>query len=357
MEACDVVLEKFGTLYNRLGKYQEKLLSSILNPLVQLKDEVLWDLVTERFVYSMVGEPYYLRIYYLNFLSQLYQICSPERKKRLAFMLITQYMQLETQSYYDSTKYTIAVFNIVADSGLFPDHYMLFAPIRFQYQYNLTLIELLMEIEMYALAEKYCLEQIDANSNAQYNEGYLAYLRAIYELQKDDKKLADVLMAGFSYDYDFDNYLFIETVIGKGEELIKWRNQLIAKARREAGQNIYAVLFAFQILEHEKKYAKMFDYLDECVNYEVMARFGEIMAANNLEKFFKIVLYRHDHFSDYYQEDASSLMQSLEKLFNIFFKYYDFATLRLILNDRMKNARFHPINQFIVFLNDKLSAM
>lgn len=357
MEACDEVLGKYGPLNGRLTKYLEKLLSKILNPLVQLKDEDIWDQVIESFVNGIRAEPFYLRIYYLNFLTQLHQLSSMERKKRLASVLVAQFMKLDANRFYDGTKYTIAVFDMVANSGLFPDHYILFTPIRYQYEYNLALIALLMEHKMYALAEKYCLEQIAANTNGQYDGGYLEFLAEIYTIQKDDKKLAEILKVGLSYDYDFNTYLFVDSVMDDAEEKSKWRKQLLAKARREAGQNFRAVKFSFLLLDYEQKYAKMFDYMDGNVNYYIIARFGAKMAEHNADRFLKLVLYRSDHYSDFNSDDAFYILEAIEQIFDIFLKHYSIETLKLILKDRLKNIRYYPANQFLNFLNDRLTSM
>lgn len=354
MEACDQVQEKYGTFNGRIPKYQEKMMIKALESLHQIKDEGIWDLVTARISDRIHGGPYHVRTYYLNFLSQLHHLSTLERKLRLAKGLVAQFMKVDAAHFYDADKYIITIFDLVANSGLFEEYYILFHPLQYKNDYNLELISLLMEHEMYALAEKYCLEQVAGNTNGSYNYPYLDILAEIYTIKKEDKKLAGVLKAGLSYTYDFNTYLFVESQMEDGEEKSKWRNQFMAAARREAGYNDRAMWFSFKLLDHEQKHAKMFDYLESTFNYELCAKYGRKLSMQNKEKFLKLLLYRMDAIGKLTEQEATRLQPILEEILQICFMHYTGDELKMMLLERLKRQKYIIPNYFVAYLSEKL---
>lgn len=355
MEACEQVQEKYGDFNSRITKHLEKLLLKVVNPLVQIKDEEVWDKIVERFADKIHGGPYYVRIYYLKFLTGVHQLSVMERRRSLATALVTQFMKVDVRSFYDGTKYTIGIFDIVVNSGMFEEYCIIFQPIRYQNDYNCRLIAQLMELDMYALAEHYCLEQIEANSNDQYDRAYLEFLAEIYTIEKEDKKLAGVLQTGLSYTYDFNTYLFVESQMEESEEKKKWRNQLLASARREAGYNYSAMLFTFQLLDHEQNYSRMFDYLDATARYEVIARFAEKLAIYDIGKFLKTLLYKSDNINADDNREVARLQPFFEELLKVCLKRYSTDELNLIIKERLKDRRFYGPNLFLAFMKIRLS--
>jgi len=354
MEACEHVRDKYGSFNDKLPKYQEKLMLHVLSPLHQLKDEELWDQVIARISERLHGGPYYVRMYYLNFLSQLHRESTLERKKRLTALVITQFMTVNARQFFDGSKYIIVVFDMVASSDLFEEYGILFEPLRYENNYNHKLIAMLMEYQRYALAEKYCQEQIAGNSNGIYNYPYLQLLEEIYTIEKDDEKLAAVLKASLPHTYDFNTYLFVDSQLEESEEKRNWRNQLLAGARREASTNHRAMMFSLQLMDHEQNYTKMFDYLDTTANYEALAKFGEKLVLHDEDRFLTLILFKYEPVSEIDTPELIRLTAYFEAIFNICVKHFSIASLKLIIEERLESNRFYAPNQLVIFMTNKL---
>ncbi len=353
MEGCETVQSKYGDLNGRISKYEENVLMKVLPAIHQLQDEDTWDKAVNYFTVRIHGAPYYLRSFYLRFLEKLHRLSSIERKRSLTVNLVAQFMKVNARQFYDGTQYIKTVFDLVASSGLFEDYYLLFEPLRYQNDYNVELIEWLIEYDKLALAEKYCLEQIAGNSREDFNGDYLRLLAEIYTIEKDNQKLAGVLKEALSYSFDFNTYLFVDEYLEEGEEKSKWRNKLFTRARREASYHPGAMLFSFQLLDHEHEYVKMLDYLDAGTSYEVIVQFAEKLAATNKDRFLSHMLYRSDDMSDS-DLQPEQLQPILEQLFNVFVKRYTQQELMLVVKDFNKKGRYRIPNRFVSFMMNKL---
>jgi hypothetical protein len=350
IEVVQEVKYKLRTTSSRFDTYRDDILFKLLPSLNQSKDEEYWDMAVNYFVERIHIDLLNMRQYYLSFLVKLFQLSNEDRKRRLVLILVAQYMGLSTQKFSYKDDYVAAVFKMIVNCGLFEEYQLLFKPLRYQNEYNGLLIQLLITHGNLLLAEKYCLEQIAGNSNMDYDTMYLDFLAEIYTNWKDDKKLAMVLKETLSKSFDFNAYLFVDKHTEEGEEKKKWRTKLLIKARQQAPYHLSAVLFSFQLLDEQNKYAKMVDYLDSTVTYQIIARYADKLALSRHDQFLREMLFRRDS-----EEDETEEMNPyFNELLAVMMKHYSIQELTLGIKEAKRRSLYLNPNKFVFFIDENL---
>jgi hypothetical protein len=163
---------------------------------------------------------------------------------------------------------------VFSENHLLEKVYVHFTPLRFENDYNLFLIEKLIEIEKYDVAENYAQEQIQINSNDKYNFGYFKLLKRIYESLKDEKKIALLQMKTIFHDFTLENYLLIEKYCEE-KEFKLFRTKLLTAFKRNFYENSKYVKAYFEIFFHDKKFKNMIDNISERTSYELIYGYKE----------------------------------------------------------------------------------
>jgi hypothetical protein len=356
-EACEAVQYKLNTSSSRFAKYQESLLSKVLVPLNQLQDETYWDKAVSFFADHLYGTGFNVRTYYLSLLTQLHELSEMDRKQRLARDLMTPYIKFNPKKFNNSDAYTAALLKIVVNSGLFQDYYLLFKPIRYQNDYNGFFIGLLIEHDYLALAEKFCNEQIAANSRGDFDVMYLNYLIQIYERTNEGEKLALVLKETLPHTLDFNAYVFVDQRLGAGEEKSKWRNKVLARSRHLTEDYLSAMTFSFQLLDYENNYKKMIAYVDSNASYEVILKYADKMALTNRNEFLKNLLYKGDRCDMEEYMESQPIEPVFTALLDILLTRYSSEELKLAIKEVEKKGMYYLPNSFVQFLSKSLKGL
>ncbi|MBV8255518.1 MAG: hypothetical protein JO154_23175 [Chitinophaga sp.] len=338
------------TSSNRFSKYVESQLLKVLVSLQQLSNDESWFTACSYFADRITGADFDLRTYYLSFLVNMLNNSSQTRKIIMINKLVKQYTTNNPQAMYHGNIYTKALFGLVKDSDLFETYYKVFKPIRFNNDYNEELIEQLIDYNHLKLAEKYCQEQIAANVREEYNEPYLQFLKEIYTIEKNDKKLAGVLQELFPLTFNFDDYLFICGQMEIEEERKKWRTKILTKARQMPAIYRNAVIFPFRLMDYEQNYKKMIQYINATTPYNIVVAYANKMILVDKYGFLKALLHKNDDFSD--MEDHE-MPASLEALAQILEKNYDKIELQAMCNIQ-KGGWFSKENMLISFLKKRI---
>ena len=348
IEACEEIQYKVATGSNKIVKYLENIALKPVEPLQILLDEEAWNIATGFFISRLYKNSSTISIPYLILLVTLFDVSNMDRKKKLAGLLAKQYSTAKIQHLYNVEVYTQAILKMVKDSDRFEDFYQIFKPLQFRNDYNSELISLLIKNNHLKLAEKFCEEQIKGNFRQEYNLPYLRLLKQIYTIEKDNKKLSEVLKELFPLDYDFEDYLFISAQIGNEEERKKWRTKILSKARNMGSYNIHATEFAFRLMEHEKKYAKMLEYINGYTPYSIIIKYADHLALSTKMDFLKRVIERDEHFGfrSSLQEDENILFP---ELLAILVKHYSKETILMAIRVAEKSNRYYRLNHFVEF--------
>jgi hypothetical protein len=328
IEAVEETQLKIITSSNRFNKYLENQLSKITDPVHGLRDEEAWHITTGYFLDRIHDGPFRFRLNYLSFLVSLLVNINPERKKLLIDRLLKQYATYDSSTLHNGEIYTETMFHMVMDIDAFDRYYNIFKPIRFNNEYNFELISELIESGHLRLAEKYCQEQIKGNFREEFNLPYLQLLREIYVSEKDESKLSEVLKELFPQTYDFEDYLFIIARIEDEEERKKWRSKILARAR-QASHHSAAMDFSFKLMDYEKKYKKMIEYINEYTSYNLIARYAEKMILTDKNGFLKGMLHKYDNL---YQMEDENIVSDLTLIVDILYKYCTKSEIQLAIN-------------------------
>jgi hypothetical protein len=347
LETCLLYNSNINTSSNRITKYVESLLQHSVESINQIITDEAWERAVAHFIRFVHNGKYKMRLHYLHHLESIISISAEGRKQKMIESLTRLYKEHYSESIYEAYDYTRIIFNIVVNNGLFGQYPKLFRPIRFDNGFNQQLIRLLIEHNELTLAEKYCLEQIEGNFREEYNILYLLFLKEIYKLRKDEEKLASVLNRLFPYYYNFDDYLFIINRLPE-EERKNWRTKMLSKARNAShSYNKEAMKFTFQLMDHEKQYRKMIDYIDNRTPYTIILEYFEPMALTDKNLLLKAII---DKKSDYgfglYYEDAEMDAACFPELFDLMLKHYTLEHLNIFIKQTEKKLVVFAVEFF-----------
>lgn len=357
LESCRLYQTRINTNSNRITKYVEGVLQQSAESIHQIVNEEAWNKAVNYFMRQVPEGGYRIRLHYLLHLKNVISISTEERKQRLIASLTKQYNENYSDSIYEAYDYTRIIFGIVEENGLMSKYYWLFRPIRFDNEFNLQLIRMLIRNNEMALAEIYCYEQIEGNYREEYNIPYLFLLREIYKQQNDEEKLSGVLTSLFPYSYDFDDYLFITDRLPE-EERKKWRTNILSRARNASNNHSQAATkFVFQLLDYEKQYLKMIDAINSYTPYQFLIQYFEPMVLTNKNRLLKALMDKHDHYGfGLYYEDAQKDAACFPGLFEAMLKHYGEDVLMMAVEQAEKGAMYHRRNPFIKYLKERLLA-
>ena len=354
LDTCNEVRDRLTTSSTRFIKYRDTVLQKLVLPFNQLKNEAYWDIATGYFASKILEENYFLRIHYLTFLAQLNERTNPERQQRLTKALVADYLKIDPEQFYDGRKYTSLIFDMVILSGMFDEYYAFFQPIHYYNDYNLALIDNLIEHGMLPLAEKYCIQQIEANSNPEYNEPYLYYLIQIYEFENDEYRLAWVYKQLLPITFDFTTYVYVYSYTVDEAEMAVFRKTMLAHARKAASYDYAAMAFPFHLHDFENEPAKMINYVDTNATYGIITRFADQMAAVNKEGLLKNMCNKRDNIQDASQEGSEVLQELFYDLLHILLKYFTAEELKFAATHTGRNSYYVVPNLFVEFLRSFL---
>jgi hypothetical protein len=353
MEACEETQFRINATSNKILKYLESLLLKAMESIHNLQNENTWDTSAGYFADRIPGNTFNIRMNYLNFLSRLADASSMQRRKRLTIRLVEQYVKCNPREFYHGEGYTFTILNMVKNSGLFAEYYHVFKPVSYKNEYNRELIGLLVENGHLTIAEKFCLEQIKGNSREEFNVLYLKFLKEIYTIQQDDQKLVTVLMQLFPETFDFADYVFINARIASEEEKKNWRSKILTRSRRMAAYNDSAMLFSFQLLDHEEKYKKMLEFIKERTPYHLIIQYAEKMISADRKSFLKELLHKSDDFYSWQDKKADQEGDSLfVELLAILQKHYSKSEIQWAIKNVEMASRYSRPNRFVQYVKE-----
>lgn len=351
METCEETQFRISTTSNKIVKYLESLLSKVMETIHNLRDENAWDTSTLYFADRVSGNTFNIRMNYLAFLARLADVSSMERRKRLTIRLVERYVKYNPREFYNGEGYTFTILNMVKNSGLFAEYYHVFKPVSYRNEYNRELIGLLIGGGHLKTAEQFCLEQIRGNSREEFNVLYLKFLKEIYTIQQDGQKLVTVLMQLFPETFDFADYIFINARIAGEEEKKDWRAKILARARRMSAYHDGAMLFSFQLLDHEGKYMKMLELIKERTPYRVIIQYAEKMIDTDRKSFLKELMHKPEDFYSWQDKKADQEGDSFfAELLAILRKHYSKPEIQSAISSAEMAGRYARPNRFVQYV-------
>jgi len=340
---------------NKFFKYIESLLLKIIEPINKVVYEPSWELAVGHFNKKIYSGDREIKKLYLIFLTSLITISSDERKKKLAFAMLEQFKIYVSGEKYQLVEYNLTMLGIAESNDLFSQYHAFFKPIHYQNEYNIKLINVLIAHGHYELAEKFCKQQINNNSNSKYDFSYYILLKKIYVATKDNKKLAYVISVMFNQTYDFNEYNFILDHIEGEENKNKWMKSVRQNALMDAkAYNKKAMNFYFELLNSENNSKKMLDTLTSFRTYELILKFFEPMYQANKKSFLEAIIMKNYSYSFSGGKYRGEKEETLEELLQKVIKFYSLEYITTLFEYSNKTSIYGYENVFLQYSLDRL---
>jgi len=340
---------------NKISKFVETILQKSQEPINNLYNEEGWDKAVGYFISQVIGGVTGIRAHYLVHLYNIIGFSSTERKLKIVNLLAAQFGKSKPQDTGSYVSWCEFVFQLVDQYGLFTKYHQLFKPLYYRNDYNLRLIDLLIENNHLETAEKYCRAQIKNNAREDFSVPYFQHLKQIYIIQHDDKNLTDVLAVLFPYTFQLEDFLRISAAM-PAEEHKKWRTKMLSRARNASHYHgSPAITFCFELMDQEKSYRKMIDYIESYTPYSLILKYFEPMVQTEKNKLLEKLLSKSD--DSIYMLTAAEKNDSacLPELFSLALKYYTADFLKAVIINHFKNQRYYiRTNRFIEYARQQL---
>ena len=354
----DIVLSQqmgYAVSSNKFMKYIESLLLKIIEPINKVVYEPSWELAVGHFNKKIFSGDREIKKLYLTFLTSLLTISSDERKAKLSFAMLEQFKIYVSGEKYQLVDYNLTMLSIAESNDLFSQYHTCFKPLYFQNDYNIKLINILIEHDYYELAEQFCKEQINNNSNNKFDYSYFILLKKIYTSTMDDKKLAYVYSVMFNLTYDFNEYNFILEHIQGEENKKKWMKSVRHNALMDAkSNNKKAMNFYFELLNSEKEFKKMLDTLTNFRSYELILKFFEPMYQANKKSFLEAIIMKSYSYSFSGGKYKGEKEETLEELLQKVIKFYSLEYITTLFEYSNKTNLYGYENPFLTYSLDRL---
>lgn len=303
IRSCEDVLSRLYQSGAAITKYIESVLARTVSDIYELKSEPAWDNAVQYFIEELINENSVPRSFYLTHLASVFETSSQERQLKLVSLLTTNYQKASKEKVYNMDVYTKKLFNLVKASGTIAQHFRIFKPIRYDNEFNLTLIGILIDNGEYATAENFCRAQIAGNVYEEYNVRYLSKLTEIYEHTNNVEEKARAMAGIVPFTLNYDDYCFVQEHLN-AEEARKFHTKMLTIAGRGAQNlNRFSADFYVRVLSGENNFRKLLDKIDY-MPYAAIATYFEPLAASDKAQLLTRLLQKQ-----YYYWNASEEWQ------------------------------------------------
>jgi hypothetical protein len=277
----------------KLIRFIEKLYKEINLHIQSISNETLWRKTIEQITNTTFDKKGVFTLELEAFFNIYDSIDKKERRAFFANIMFDLHTITVNKNIRFIKSISFFMIKVFTENKLFEKVHMHFAPIRFENDFNVFLIEKLIEIKKYNEAEAIAIDQIEGNYHERYNLDYYKLLTQIYTLLGDEKKMALLQMRLIFYDFSLDAYKSIQ-IHCEESDFKKFRTKLLSALKRDFYGNKKAVANYFEILSFEKKYKNMIDTISEYTSYELIYNYKEelflfdklpfLLALTNIEK-------------------------------------------------------------------------
>ena len=338
----DTVIEyKFRILTSskRFDTYFKQILTQIEEVIVNIRD-----IETASKCLSYFSKEFFLDGYggirreYTNIFVNIFNSSSALMRGELVGIIAEIYQTRKVDRVADSRELLQLLLHMVVINKNFSQYKDIFRPIRHALVYNTRLIDALIELGELKTAETYCIEQMGENTDSIYDRDYVARLKQIYTLTKDDQKFIGVLRKELLYKPNFDNYTLVLSNSQADGEFKKWRNRVLANARQLADFHKYAADFSLALRNLEGDFKGLLVYLDESADYDSILLYTKQLMLYSSEEFMKKLISKIDSNRDnrLNSDNPAKLDQILERIYQIAALKYGVQNLMLMVKAREK---------------------
>jgi hypothetical protein len=357
LETCLAFWVKADTGSNRILNFVEGVLQKTQEPVGSIQNEEAWGKAISYFINHIPEGINQVRLHYLFHLKNIISISNDDRKIKVIDLVAKQFVISHPDKLINGVQYCKFIFEIIEEHELFSKYFHLFKPIHFDNEYNQNLISLLIKNNNLDIAKKYCHEQIQNNFREEYNIPYLKFLKEIFVTEQDDENLAKVLSVLFPYTFEFADYLFIINKLSE-EERKKWRTKILSRATNASrNRNGQAMGFCFKLMNYEKKYHKMIEYIDAYTPYTLILKYFEPMVRTDKNRLLEAIVRKSDDYGYARWMDTQNDSDCFPELFMLAEKHYFADYLSAVISVQEKNNRYYRPNRFLVYIKERLTSV
>ncbi|MES2704399.1 MAG: hypothetical protein V4649_17295 [Bacteroidota bacterium] len=354
-EHCRKFQSNITTGSNKIIKFADELLQQTATVINNLQNDETWHKAVDFFIDAVPAADNIIRLHYLQHIKNIIDSCSIEKKTAVVSKLADQFAVTASKDDHYTEPYQKFIYELVAGCDLFGKYYVLFYPIRYDNNYNEKLIGMMISHSKLDIAEKFCRSQIAVNYKIEYNIPYLQLLKEIYTLQNNNKRLAEILTTLFPETFQFDDYLFITNSMSEDEKK-KWRTKMLTRARHIVTHDAKARDFCYRLMDHEKNYRKMIDYIETSTPYRTILAYFEPMALTGKKLLLEAVIRKRDDY--YFGTMSKSTEQDIAcfpELYELTKKHYSETYLRMLVDKDKSQPAYYRTNRFLKYMEEQLS--
>lgn len=337
-------------------KYLNDLLRQTVEPVRNLVLDDGWEKAVGLFVKKIGGESIQLSLAYVGFLVELAGVCSPERELAIVEQLLARFKKLGRLDHFVPIQEIKQLLDIAVKVKLFEKYADLFIPLLYQNEFNLMLIDTLITCKMFDRAERIALEQIKRNVRSEFDYAYYKKLKEIYVLSGDLQRLPRVIEFTFPIDYDYEDFLFMQSQIEPKEKQKQWTDKIFTKAKMSAiNRNGYAEIFCFTFLYFENELKKMVQLISDTWDYETVVYYFDEMHKADPVNLLKNIITRSSNkpswFIEHKELEERKWYQPLaEKILSL----YTVEDIKKSIAAKHDTKYYNSKGSFTIYLENKI---
>ncbi|MDZ4709965.1 MAG: SWIM zinc finger family protein [Saprospiraceae bacterium] len=310
---------------NRFEKYIDSLLHSVSETIHPLKDEESWDKLVDTLFNRIAIDNYSYNKHYLNAVLVLFELSGTHHIQ----LLLDKFSKLLNFHYHEKSRpgwyfeVSKAFYTLTLKYNCFKTYHLLFITQYAYNEYNIDLINQLIQINQLARAKNLCEECINRNYRNEYNVPYLQLLQKILREQDDPTGVLEISNILLPITFNFEDYLTILGSIEDEKEKKEFRNKYFNKAKRVYGsQN--EINFCFQILNHEQNFKQMISLVSQFASYPTILNYFDQMFDADSEKLLLAILDRGErHIEHFYSFTTDKSDEPVNQLVDKVTERYD----------------------------------
>ena len=318
---------------NRFEKYLENNNIKIAEIAAQIKSDQVWASFVEVFWQKMSGGDFVWDAVILQFI-RLYNLASEERKYIIAGKVSAFLLQIDKgkENFY---RYEELYLDILTDNNMFDQVYHMFSLHSWNDRYNLKFLRAIKDIDV-----KFAIKQGELIIRQHYSmENHFEYMQILEELHaknKSNEKHFENIIEKFNINPTLEEYVQIMDNLLFDEEKFKFRNSILKRCKKNAGNSQFATLY-FEILEQEGNYLEMFEIIDNVISPMVILNYWNVLYDYDSSLLLHIIFKKIEY-------NFFTNMQEMDLLIEKILTKYDKEEL---LRPELKDIPSHSIAELV----------
>ena len=295
----------------KIARFIEKISNQVIDSISVTNDEIKFQKITDLHFELVFNEnTKYLRIQSFLHLKRLYTSNADNETRKKYYSDKIKNFILNRDKNKNRFGVTVDTFllEVLFDNNLFEETSQFFEPVRYENEYNLSLINKLLAINKVDYAEKIALAQVASNYYIEYNLPYWKILKQIYSDNNNPEKLIAILVNTVPVDNNYDDFLMIKKHLPE-VEFKKFRSNLLGRTKRNFSSDPFAPDFYFKILAEEDNYKKMLESISEYTDYDLLFEHRQGLKGTDIFAFLLAISavegrysFRNQSFNEEYKE-------------------------------------------------------